>query len=131
MSTLYMQALEKMITKAVRTEVVRVLAHQMLQYTMYPTSDEYTTVRQKLVATFPVLKDTISNGYVSAFFCTTFHVLNGRRHHASMYLYLTGYIIESSFIFRQFHLIVYREHARYSYAKSSKTCVAQEKVTGC
>ena len=64
-----MQALEKKtITKAVRTEVIRVLAHQMLQHTTYPTSEEYTAVCQKLIAPYPVLKDTIGNGYVSAFF---------------------------------------------------------------
>ena len=128
MSALYMQALEKkIITKAIRTEVVRVLAHQMLQQTMYPTPEEYTTVCQKLVATYPVLKDTIGNGYVSTFFCTTFHVLNGRRHHASMRLNLSEYNKKSSFCIRRFYLIVYREHGRYSSAKNSKTCVAQEK----
>ena len=53
------------LTKGMRTEVTNMIAVQMLQETSYPSSEEYTDVCRCLVETYPVLKDTIGNGYVS------------------------------------------------------------------
>lgn len=52
------------IAKA-RQEIVQMLRTLMLQHTKYPTSDQYTTVCQKLIIKYPKLRDTIgSNGFV-------------------------------------------------------------------
>ena len=53
------------LTKGMRTEVINMIAVQMLQETLYPKSEDYTEVCRKLVEMYPVLKDTIGNGYVS------------------------------------------------------------------
>ena len=50
-----------------RQEIVQTLRTYMLQHTLYPTSEEYTAVCQKLIVTYPNLQDTIgSNGFVSS-----------------------------------------------------------------
>ena len=54
------------ISAKARHEIVQTLRTYILQYTRYPTSEEYTAVCQKLILTYPNIKDTIgSNGYVS------------------------------------------------------------------
>ena len=50
------------ITKAVHSNII---ALQLFQHCTHPTSEEYTMVCVKLIATYPSLKDTIGNGYVS------------------------------------------------------------------
>lgn len=52
-------------TKA-RRELTQTLRTLMVQHTHQPTSEQYTTVCQKLVVKFPKLRDVIGyNGYVS------------------------------------------------------------------
>ena len=53
------------ITKAVRSEIINIIALQLFQHCTHPTSEEYTMVYVKLITTYPSLKDTIGNGYVS------------------------------------------------------------------
>lgn len=53
------------IIKAVRTEIINAVALQLFQYTTLPMPEEYTGVCVKLITAYPVLKDTIGNGYVS------------------------------------------------------------------
>lgn len=54
------------ITSKARREIVQTLRTIILQNTMYPTSEQYTAVCQKLIVKFPKLVDTLgSNGYVS------------------------------------------------------------------
>ena len=57
----------RMITKAVRAEICEILSYQVFAVTEYPTSAEYTAICQGLVTKYPVLKDTIGNGFVSVF----------------------------------------------------------------
>ena len=58
----------KMITKSVRAEICEVLSYRVFAVTEYPTSAEYTAICRGLVAKYPVLMDTIGNGFVSVFF---------------------------------------------------------------
>ena len=53
------------LTKGVRTEAINMIAFEMLTETSYPTSEDYREVCRKLVEMYPVLKDTIGNGYES------------------------------------------------------------------
>ena len=53
------------LTKGVRTEVINMIAVQMLQETSYPTFEDYTEVCRKLVEMYPILKGAIGNSYVS------------------------------------------------------------------
>ena len=39
--------------------------YRLFECTEYPTSSEYTDVCKSLISKYPVLKDTIGNGYVS------------------------------------------------------------------
>lgn len=55
---------EGIITKAIRSEIITIIALGMWQYTTQPTSDEYTSICRALVQKHPVLKDTNGNGYV-------------------------------------------------------------------
>ena len=55
----------KAITKKVRIKVINMIAFSILGHTERPTSEEYTTVCKKLISKYPVLRDTIGNGYVS------------------------------------------------------------------
>ena len=69
----------KVITKSARIEIVAAIAFHVYTHTQYPTSQEYTEVCEKLVQKYPVLKDTVGNGYVStiitilAYTIYTFH----------------------------------------------------------
>lgn len=56
---------EGIITKAIRSEIITVVALGMWQCTTQPTSDEYTSISRSLVQKHPILKDTNGNGYVS------------------------------------------------------------------
>ena len=61
-----MEALDNgQITKAVCSEIISAIALQLFQSTSHPTPEEYTGVCIKLISMYPVLKDTIGNGYVS------------------------------------------------------------------
>ena len=61
-----MEAIESgELTKSVRIDIINVLALKVFQYTSNPTSEEYTSVCIRLITAYPVLKDTIGNGYVS------------------------------------------------------------------
>jgi len=42
-----------------RKEIVQVLRTLILSYTKYPTSEQYTTISQKLVEKIPKLKDPV------------------------------------------------------------------------
>lgn len=54
------------ILSKARQEIVQTLRTLMLQYTKYPSSEQYTDICQKLIKKYPKLRDTIgSNGYVS------------------------------------------------------------------
>jgi len=55
----------KSITKGVRIEIVTALAFEIWNHTQYPSGEEYNAVCTKLVKEYPILKDTIGNGYVS------------------------------------------------------------------
>ena len=55
----------KEVTRGVRVDIITALAFEVWNSTQYPTPDEYTAVCQKLVSTYPSLKDTVGNGYVS------------------------------------------------------------------
>ena len=52
-------------TKAVRSEIINIIALQLFRHCTHPTSEEYTMVCVELITTHPSLKDTIRNGYVS------------------------------------------------------------------
>lgn len=56
---------EGVITKALRSEIITMIALGMWQHSSYPTPEEYTSVCRELVLKYPVLKDTHGNGYVS------------------------------------------------------------------
>ena len=56
------------IVKGVRTEIISSVAWEIWRYTQYPSSEDYTTVCKLLVQKYPVLKDTIGNGFVSDVF---------------------------------------------------------------
>ena len=53
------------ITKGTRTEIIQTTAQMMWMNTKFPTSNEYTEVCRMLVTKYPVLKDSVGNGYVS------------------------------------------------------------------
>jgi len=55
----------KTITKGVWVEIVTALAFEIWNHTQYPSGDEYNAVCTMLVNKYPILKDTIGNGYVS------------------------------------------------------------------
>lgn len=48
-----------------RIEIIAALHNRMLQFCEYPTSYEYNTACQRLITTFPILKDIRGTGYVS------------------------------------------------------------------
>lgn len=56
------------VTDASRNEIISAIAVPMYQQTMYPKSEEYTTICKKLIDKYPVLKDSCGNGYVSSYF---------------------------------------------------------------
>ena len=56
------------VTKAARIEIVENLAYRLYAITEYPTPAEYTEVSRELVSRYPVLSDTIGNGFVSSVF---------------------------------------------------------------
>ena len=54
------------ISSKARREIVQVLRTLISIHTLYPVSEQYVTVSQKLVAKFPNLRDPIgTNGFVS------------------------------------------------------------------
>ena len=53
------------ISKGVQSEIVACLGFEVWRHTKYPTGEEYNAVCSMLVCTYPALKDTIGNGYVS------------------------------------------------------------------
>ena len=55
------------LSKAVRIEIVAVLANIMMLRTRFPQSQDYTSVCRKLIEKYPRLQDVIGNGYVSAY----------------------------------------------------------------
>lgn len=55
----------KKISSNVRAQISQDVATKMLGYCKYPTSDQYEVIAQKIVATFPVLRDSMGTGYVS------------------------------------------------------------------
>ena len=66
----------KSITKGVRVEIVTALAFEIWNHTQYPSGEEYNAVCNMLVKEYPILKDTIGNGYVSL---CTFSLISGLR----------------------------------------------------
>lgn len=57
------------LSKAVRIEIVAVLANLMMMQTRFPQSEDYTSVCRKLIEKYPRLQDVIGNGYVSPYSC--------------------------------------------------------------
>lgn len=55
----------KKISSNVRAQISQDIATKMLGYCKYPTSDQYEVIAQKIVSTFPVLKDSMGTGHVS------------------------------------------------------------------
>lgn len=53
------------ISKGTRSEIVTCLGFEIWRHSQYPTGDEYNAVCSMLVTAYPILKDTIGNGYVS------------------------------------------------------------------
>ncbi len=53
------------ITNAVRCEIVTSIATLVMVHTIYPTPEQYTTISERLVATYPILADSYGCGYVS------------------------------------------------------------------
>ena len=64
------------ITKGIRTEIISSIAWEVWRYTQYPSSEEYNAVCKLLIQKYPVLKDTIGNGFVSDTFYNNFYVYN-------------------------------------------------------
>ena len=53
------------VTTGIRSDIVSAIAWAMWEHTEYPKSEDYTKVCKVLVQKYPILKDTIGNGYVS------------------------------------------------------------------
>ena len=53
------------VTSNIRAQIVQDVATKMLSYCKYPSPGQYERVAQKLVETFPVLKDSMGLGHVS------------------------------------------------------------------
>jgi len=53
------------VSKGVRTEIVSCIAWEIWQCTQFPSSEDYSAVCKMLVQQYPILRDTIGNGYVS------------------------------------------------------------------
>ena len=54
------------ITSNVRAQITQDIATKMLSYCKYPSPEQYERVGQKLVETFPILKDSMGLGHVSS-----------------------------------------------------------------
>ena len=54
------------ITTNVRSQIVQDVATKMISYGKYPSQDQFETVALKLVTTYPILKDSMGPGHVSA-----------------------------------------------------------------
>lgn len=66
---------EEVMTDKLRQEIISAIAIQIYQHTMYPSSEEYTTVCRKLIERYPYLKDKVGNGIVSiATYSSTFYL---------------------------------------------------------
>ena len=67
------------VSSKARREIVQVLRTLIAMHTLYPISDHYVTICQKLIAEFPKLRDPIgTNGFVSVLLLPkkyTFHLL--------------------------------------------------------
>ena len=72
------------MTRAARVEVNNSLSTLMMVHTMRPSPDDIRNVCQRLVETYPMLKDSSHNGYVSNLTSTlvknTFSVLSGAKY---------------------------------------------------
>ena len=53
------------ITSAVRCEIVSSIATLVMVHIINPTPDQYTTLSQRLISEYPILKDNFGCGYVS------------------------------------------------------------------
>ena len=53
------------LTSSAKQKIVSLLRSLIIQHTLYPTSEQYTTVCTRLVQKYPKLRDTIGNGIVS------------------------------------------------------------------
>lgn len=59
------------VTGRARREIIQVLRTYMTAHTIYPTSEQYTTVCKKLIAKYPNLRDTKGKTkYVSKIGCS-------------------------------------------------------------
>ena len=95
---------KSMITKSARIEICDILAHRIYAITEYPTSSEYTAICQALIVKYPVLADTIGNGFVSFVKCPS-----------------------SDVFFISLH--EYRDHGKCNYDKNLRTCEDQVHLT--
>lgn len=57
----------KALTKNARVEIVNAVYSRMLQFTRWPSSEEYTTVSWRLVEEIEELKDQVGSGMVRLF----------------------------------------------------------------
>ena len=53
------------VTSNVRSQIVQNVATKMRSYCKYPTPEQYERVAQKLVESFPTLKDSMGLGHIS------------------------------------------------------------------
>ena len=53
------------VAKKCRIEIIQAISTTMLVHTKEPTGEQYNTVCEKLIDTFPKLRDDLGNGYVS------------------------------------------------------------------
>ena len=53
------------ITKAVRCEIVSSIATLVMVHTIEPTPEQLTSLAQRLISQYPILKDNYGCGYVS------------------------------------------------------------------
>ena len=53
------------VSARARKEIVQMIRTLMLQHSKYPTSEQYSTIFEKLVTKYPKLRDTLGSGHVS------------------------------------------------------------------
>ncbi len=53
------------VTEAIKREVISSIATLVMVHTIHPSPEERTALAQRLVNTYPILKDSLGCGYVS------------------------------------------------------------------
>jgi len=52
------------VSSKVRREITQVLRTYMVAHTVYPTSEQYTTICRKLITKYPALRDTLGTTHI-------------------------------------------------------------------